>query len=117
MEGEIIDPKLELNPGLKAEWEKRLTAEGMPEELPPELNDIISTSHSAASAARALASLKQHAGKLSFYEDLHRPFVSALSDRFSIGEGEAQELLDDAINFQQQEFLKKGWGTPGTRMR
>lgn len=112
MEGEIVDSKL------KAEWEKRLESEGMPEELPPALSEIISTSHSAVSAVRALAALKQHAGKLSFYEDLHKPFVSALSDRFGIGEGEAQELLDDAINFQQQEFLKRGaWSGPGDRMR
>ena len=81
---------------LQHQWEKRLAAEGMPAELPSDAEGCLDTS-SGGSAARAYAELRGYEIDPLSQSGEHIQFVEALSQKFGVSKGEAQELVENAF--------------------
>ena len=87
----------QLSPEQQKEWNSILASEGMPEELPPEIDEMIQNSESASFAVREYVMHRATQANSRYLEGEHEAVAIELSRKFGIDKNQAKQLIEDAL--------------------
>ena len=94
-----------------AKWEALLAEEGMPDELPDEVQEALDQSGSTMDAVRAYMNTRYYTSNADAYghgaEGQHRKVAKEISRMYGISTGQALRMIEQAAGEQAEKFTAK----------